>query len=152
MQKLYILYDAQCPFTLRYRHWLGDQPSFVPLEFIPFQSPELVAQFEGIAAYGTKAQLLVINNDGGVYQGPSASIICLFALKEYRDWAMRLSAPNLLPLATEAFDMLASGGKEIARWLSRLDDTELINVLSYEACRQSNQRQQPERTATPLKP
>jgi predicted DCC family thiol-disulfide oxidoreductase YuxK len=142
MLKLHILYDAQCPFILRYRHWLGEQTALMPLEFIPFQSPELVARFEGIAAYGTKVQLLAVNDEGGVYQGTGAFIICLFALKDYRDWAVRLSAPHLLPLAAEAFDMLSSGGKEISRWLSRLDDAELINVLGYEACRQSNQRQQ----------
>src|SRR5437667_427726 len=59
MTRLFVLYDAQCSFCLRCRQWLGMQPSFSPLEFIPYQTPELVAQFEGIESFRTKIHLLV---------------------------------------------------------------------------------------------
>jgi predicted DCC family thiol-disulfide oxidoreductase YuxK len=132
MNKLYILYDVQCPFVLRCRGWLGDQTALVNLEFIPFQTPHLVWQFKGIEAYPTKNQLLVINENGGVYEGPNAFIMCLWALEKYREMSVRLSSPALLPMAREAFELLSSGGKGILQWMAGLDDQKLANVLHYQ--------------------
>ena len=129
MTKLCVLYDAQCTFCLRRRQWLGAQATFLPLHFVPFQSPELVAQFEGIESFRTQDQLLVVGDDGGVYPGPNAFIMLLFALKDYREWAARLTAPALLPLAGQCFDLLSSNRKKMSKWLSRMGDDVLAEVL-----------------------
>jgi len=129
MNKLFILYDAQNEFALRCRHWLGDNPSFLPLEFIPFQSPELLAKIPGVEAYKSSHHLLVVSNEGAVYAGPQAFIMCLYALEKYRDWAGRLSTPELLPFAAGALDIFAAHGGTIPRWLDDLDDAELAELL-----------------------
>ena len=129
MTKLFILYDAQCPFCLRCRQWLGIQPVFLPLEFVPFQSPELVAPFEGIESFRTKRELLVVGDDGAVYQGSNAIVMLLYALKEYREWAFRIAGRELQPLAARLMNLLTSGRKGISKWLNRLNDEELVEVL-----------------------
>ena len=130
MTKLSILYDAQCCFCLRCRQWLGAQDTFLRLEFVPFQCPELVAQFEGLESFRSNSRLLVVADDGAVYQGSDAFIMLLYALRDYREWAIRLATPALVPLAVQCFDLLSCPGrKKISKWLSRLGDGELIEVL-----------------------
>ncbi len=134
MTKLSILYDAQCSFCLRCRQWLGEQRTFFRLDFVPFQCPELVAQFEGIESFRSNGQLLVVADDGAVYQGSNAFIMLLYALRDYREWAARLATPSIVPLAARCFDLLSSPGrKRISEWLSRLGDGELIEVLRSQA-------------------
>jgi len=54
----------------------------------------------------------------------------LYALRDYREWAIRLATPALVPLAVQCFDLLSCPGrKKISKWLSRLGDGELIEVL-----------------------
>src|ERR1044071_271898 len=130
MNTLHVLYDAQCSFCLRCRQWAAAQAAFVDLEFIPYQAPELLAQFEGIEKFHFNDQLLVIADDGGVYQGANALIMLLFALRDYRQWAYRLATPLLMPLSAQCFDLLSSGRKNISKWLSRLADDKLAAVLS----------------------
>ena len=133
MTKLFVLYDAQCSFCLRCRQWVAAQPTFLTLVFIPFQSPELIAQFEGIECFRTNGQLLVIGDDGAVYQGSNAFIMLLYALIDYREWAVRLATPALIPFAAQALDLLSSGRQNIPRWLTCLSDGQLLDVLRRRA-------------------
>jgi predicted DCC family thiol-disulfide oxidoreductase YuxK len=133
MTKLFVLYDAQCSFCLRCRQWVAAQPTFLTLAFIPFQSPELIARFEGIESFRSKGQLLVVGDDGAVYQGPNAFIMLLYALMDYREWSARLATPALIPFAAQALDLLSSGRQNVLRWLSCLNDGQLLDVLRRQA-------------------
>jgi hypothetical protein len=62
--------------------------------------------------------------------------MCLYALEEYRDWALRLASPLLLPLARQAFDTLSKNRRAISRWIGA-DERQLVTELSgvaLEAC------------------
>ena len=48
-------------------------------------------------------ELVVVDDSGGVYRNGSAWIMCLYALREYREWSLRLATPALFPLARQAF-------------------------------------------------
>jgi len=133
MTKQFVLYDAQCSFCLRCRQWAGTQTTFLPVVFVPFQSPELIAQFEGIASFRTNGQLVVVGDDGAVYQGFNAFIMLLYALIDYREWAVRLATPALIPFTAQALDLLSSGRKNIPEWLSCLTDHQLVDVLRRQA-------------------
>ena len=99
MKCLYVLFDADCELCVRCRNWLAQQPAFVPLVFIAFQSDEAQRRFPGIDALKPGEQLLVISDEGAVYRGAHAWIMCLWALENYREHAQRLAHPALLPLA-----------------------------------------------------
>jgi len=83
------------------------QRAFVPLVFIAFQSDEAQRRFPGIDALKPDEQLLVISDEGAVYRGAHAWIMCLWALENYREHAQRLSHPVLLPLAKAVCDLLS---------------------------------------------
>jgi predicted DCC family thiol-disulfide oxidoreductase YuxK len=107
MNRLYVLFDADCELCVRCRNWLMKQPAFVPLVFIAFQSDEAQRRFPGIYAFNPGEQLLVISDQGAVYRGARAWIMCLWALEHYREHAQRLAHPVLLPLAKAVCELLS---------------------------------------------
>jgi predicted DCC family thiol-disulfide oxidoreductase YuxK len=132
MNNIYILYDAQNEFCLRCRAWLATEPALLPLEFIPYQAPELLAKFEGIQPYLAQNSLLAVTAQGAVYTGPQAFIMCLYALENYRDWAARLSDPALLPYAAQAVGLFASFEGTTPPWVNELNDKDLANMLKFQ--------------------
>ena len=107
MKCLYVLFDADCELCVRCRNWLAQQPAFVPLVFIAFQSDEAQRRFPGIDALKPGEQLLVISVEGAVYRGAHAWIMCLWALDNYREHAQRLAHPALLPFAKLVCELLS---------------------------------------------
>jgi hypothetical protein len=83
------------------------QAAFVPLVFIAFQSDEAHRRFPGIDALKPEEQLLVISDEGAVYRGANAWIMCLWALENYREHTQRLGHPALLPLAKLVCQLLS---------------------------------------------
>src|SRR3954453_16403795 len=116
MQRLYILYDARCGLCSWARRWLARQPAFLDLTFIPAGSERSAHLFPGLTRPGEAEELIVVSDDGAVYRDGGAWIMCLFALVEYREWALRLAHPLLLPLARQAFALLSKQRRQISRW------------------------------------
>jgi predicted DCC family thiol-disulfide oxidoreductase YuxK len=117
MNKLTVLYDADCGFCVHCRWWLIHQPKFVEMDFCPAGSPEAQRLFPELFCPGKVEELIVVDDEGGVYRGTQAWLMCLWALAEYREYADWLSNPALLPLARGAFAMLSSSRKKISGWL-----------------------------------
>lgn len=117
MKRLYVLYDLECALCLRCRSWLNQQAAYIPLEFVPLQSESLEDRFPGIEAYQPKKELLVVSDEGAVYQGAYAWIMVLYALQEYRGWAVRFADPMLLPFAQRAIEALSSNRLTLSRWI-----------------------------------
>ena len=65
-------------------------------------------------------ELLVIDDQGGVYRGDAAFLMCLWALRKYRGWALRLATPALHPVARRAFKWISTHRGKIPTWLSRM--------------------------------
>jgi hypothetical protein len=55
--------------------------------------------------------------------------MCLYAMRDYRDWARRLAHPLLLPLARQAFDTLSKNRHEISQWLAGGDPQGIADRL-----------------------
>ena len=116
MKTLYVLYDARCDFCRRCRGWLCQQPAFVRLAFIPLQSPEVTIRFPGIEAFHPDERLVVISDAGEVWQGEGAWIMCLWALREFREWSLRLANPVLRPFARQVCERVSENRHAISRW------------------------------------
>ena len=108
MRTLTVLYDHKCRLCTQVRSWLVRQPQFVPLEFVAAGSDELRRRYPQLDPDESLLQLVVIGDHQKVYRGGKAWVMCLWALRDYRSWAMRLGSPELYPLAERYF-----------RWLSR---------------------------------
>lgn len=136
MNRLFVLYDAECGFCSACRRWLERQPAYVALEFLPAQSTELARRFPGFEAKDAPEELVVISDEGGVYLGARAWIMCLYALEEYRGWSVRLAQPALLPLARAAFALLSKSRGWISLWLGLTGDARLSTILDEEGARE----------------
>ena len=132
MKRLFVLYDGECAFCQQCREWLSQQPAFVELRFIPMQSDEVTQRFPGVEKFGLGEDLLVISDEGAVYRGSSAWIMCFYALVEYREWAERLAHPTLLPLARYAFQLVSKQRLRLSRWLFRAEPEDVRKQLGSE--------------------
>jgi len=130
MKCLYVLFDAECAVCVRCRDWLSRQPAFVPLHFIPLQSPDLEKLFPGIEALRPNEQLLVVGDNGAVYRGTSAWIMCLWATVEYRRHSERLSHPALLPFARIACELLSRHRFFVSHTFFKEGESELARRLA----------------------
>ena len=99
MRELTVLYDPQCGLCRRAQAWLMSKTKYLELVFVPASSDEARSRYPQLDHSLTLTDLTVISDDGAVYSGPKAWLMCLWALREYRDWAIRLSSPELLPTA-----------------------------------------------------
>ncbi len=106
---------------------MRDQPKWIPLRLVPSNYAGWL--YPALAARNTQEELIVVSDEGGVYSGDHAWLMCLYALKHYRPWAARLSRPALLPLARQAFAILSGNRRRISKWLGLLNDAELAKEL-----------------------
>ncbi len=138
MKCLYVLYDAECELCRRLRGWLAQKAAFVPLNFLPLQSAGTV--FPGIERLHPGERLLVISDAGNVWRGESAWIMVLWALKETREWSMRLATPALRPFAKVACEAISQRRHAISNWLKRDSVDELRWKLELEEKRAMRRR------------
>ena len=129
MKMLYVLYDTNCQFCSRCQNWLEAQPAFLELKFIPAHSPEAHCQFPGIEKYESSNELIVVSDDGAVYQGPAAFIMCLYALIDFREWSMRLSSQLLLPFARQMFEIISNNRSIFSKLLRASNDDEIARLM-----------------------
>ena len=93
MQKMTVYYDARCGLCCAVRDWLARQPKLVTIECLPATDPV--------------AELTVIADTGDIWEGDSAYIVVLWALRDYRQWSKRLATPSMLPMARAMFAKLS---------------------------------------------
>jgi predicted DCC family thiol-disulfide oxidoreductase YuxK len=129
MKALTVLYDAQCGFCVKCRWWLVNQPKFVAMDFLPAGGPEAARRFPELAGEDTAEELTVVDDEGGVYRGTRAWILCLWALRDYREWSLRLATPGLLPFARGAFALVSASRKKLSSWLRLATEAEIAREL-----------------------
>jgi predicted DCC family thiol-disulfide oxidoreductase YuxK len=117
MKTLHVLYDSECTMCRSLRGWLKQQAAFVPLIFIPLQEPYLEVRFPGIGRMRPNEELVVIADSGEVWRGINAWIIVLWALVDYRTWALRLANPLLKPFARQVCHGISKNRKRLSAWL-----------------------------------
>jgi predicted DCC family thiol-disulfide oxidoreductase YuxK len=133
MKHLFVVYDAACGLCSQIRDWIERQPAFVPLYFVASGSAEAKSLLPALAA----GEIAVVSDEGDVWTGDSAWILCLWALREYRGWAMRLARPALLPMAQQAFAVLSRNRAGLSRMLHLQSDVEvgeLLKSVALPAC------------------
>jgi predicted DCC family thiol-disulfide oxidoreductase YuxK len=122
---LSIIYDGGCGLCTGVRDWLRSQSQLVPLEFVASGSDEALRRFPLVAA----GELTVIGDTGEVWLGDHAWIVCLWALRDYQDWALRLSSPLLLPMARQAFAAVSRNRAALSKKLWNRDDSAVLDEL-----------------------
>src|SRR3982750_923920 len=103
-----VLSDLRCALCRRARLWLAGQPKYVPMAFVAAGSNEAKRRFPDLDHDSTLEELTVVGWGGEVYRGAKAWVMCLWALKKYRSAALRMSEPEMLPVA-----------RRLVAWVSR---------------------------------
>lgn len=134
MTKLWILYDNRCGLCTRLRFWASTQPAFVEMCFVAAGSAQAIALFPSLQQPGQPIEeLLVIDDRGGVYANDDAWMMCLWALQDYREWAVRLSAsPALKGMARQAYSMISRQCYNISSTLGLMSEEQLAQRLRSE--------------------
>jgi predicted DCC family thiol-disulfide oxidoreductase YuxK len=122
MQKLFVLYDMNCDFCRRCRRWMEEEPAFLPVQFVAAQSDDARRLLPDWEKYKVTNELTVLGDDGALYQGPHAFIMCLYALVEFRELSLRLASPTLLPFARQIFHFVSNNRVAISKWLRSSSD------------------------------
>jgi predicted DCC family thiol-disulfide oxidoreductase YuxK len=115
MRELTVLYDQTCALCVRCRDWASAQRVFVPLRFVPCQSEEARTRYAGVPWLGE--ELVVASDEGDVWAGPAAFLVCLWALEDWREWSYTLAGSALAPMAERFFQALSSRRRSIAALL-----------------------------------
>ena len=115
MTALTVLYDPECGLCRRAHEWLAEQRKLVELLFVPCKSEEARRRFPHLDHDLTAKDLTVIGDQGEVYFGPKAWLMVLWALCQYREWAYRLSSPELLPTTRRVVSMISRNRYQIGR-------------------------------------
>ncbi len=129
MKTLTIFHDARCGLCGKFRTWLEAQPKRVPVEFVPFDSPEAAKRFPGLLAMRADRDVVVLADDGRWWQGTAAWLTCLWTTWEYREWSFRLASPVLQPLVKKAVHLLSENRLTISRLLAIRGDGQLAAAL-----------------------
>ena len=157
---LTVLYDPDCPLCVRCWKWFDAQPKLLPVDFVPQGTPDAGRRFPAlrVGPGETVEELIVVSRDGKVYRNDSAWIMCLYALRQYRALAFRLSRPALRPLARRAYHIVSSHRQWLSQWFGdagrNINDPELADRIQRHAmpieddCYAKGTADSPERKAT----
>jgi predicted DCC family thiol-disulfide oxidoreductase YuxK len=129
MRRLYVLYDSRCELCCRLAQWLCEQEAWLEVEVLPASAPRVRQMFPVLETITSGDDLVVVSDEGEVYLGDRAWIMCLFALVKYRKLSRRLAHPLLLPLARQAYEALSRNRYVISRWLRRRSAEEVASEL-----------------------
>ena len=113
MRQLTVLYDPQCGLCRRVHSWLVQQPKYVEMIFVPVASEEAYYRYPLLNHALTMKDVTVISDEGAVYWGAKAWLMCLWALHRYREWSLRLSSPELLPTARRVISMISQNRQHL---------------------------------------
>lgn len=119
MQFLYVFFDEKCGLCRKSRMWLDMQPKFFELRFLPYQSDRAREIFPALDQFDPAREIVVVDDGGNVYQGGRAWIMCLYALREYRELSLKLAHPALLPLAKRICALVSANRLKISSLLGR---------------------------------
>jgi len=125
MKALYVMYDPHCGLCTEVRDWLWAQPAYLDLRLLAADSDDARWKFPSLPV----GELAVVSDEGEVWLGDHAFIICLWALREFRGWARRLSTPMLRPLARQAFAAVSRNRGSVSTLLGMKSEAELKNHL-----------------------
>lgn len=130
MNTLTIFYDARCGLCLRFRRWMLDQPAYVSLEFFPYDSAHARRRCPDLPNLRADQEIVVMSDDGSLWQGAAAWVTCLWALREYREWSLRLATPGMLGIARKVVHWISSNRISLSRLMRLRGDDDLRTQVS----------------------
>ena len=120
--RLTVVYDERCAFCRRCRDWLAAQPCLVEVELLPAGSAEARRRYGSLPWMG--AELVAVDQDGRVWVGPAAFVVCLWATYRYRPWSYVLARPGFSGHTERFFRKVSKRRDRWSDWLGRREADE----------------------------
>jgi len=130
MRKLTILYDSSCDFCQRCRRWMLYEATFLELEFLSRCSLAAIHQYPTLVRDADFSELLVVNDEGQVYRGAKAFIMCLYATKRYRSLSLLLAKRGLIHFARRAFEFISKRRYLLSRCFRRSIEDDIVDMVN----------------------
>ena len=130
MKKLTVFYDHKCGLCRACRRWLLKQHTYFELEFIPYESLTARALCPDIGKLDPDRQIVAMADNGDIYRGGAAWVMCLYATREHRALSMKLANPMLMPLAKKICGLVASNRLRISSLLRLKGDHEFATAAT----------------------
>jgi len=134
MNTLTIFYDARCGLCSRFRRWMLDQPAYVRLDFMPYDSEQARKRCPDLPNLRADQEIVVMGDDGSLWQGAGAWVTCLWALREYREWSLRLASPGMQQIARRVVQWISSNRIRLSHLLRLRSDDELRAEITNVVC------------------
>lgn len=134
MNTLTIFYDARCGLCSQFRRWMLEQPAYVRLNFMPYDSPQALKLCPELPRLRADQEVVVLGDDGSLWQGAAAWVTCLWALREYREWSLRLATPGMLGIARKVVHWISGNRIGLSRLLRLKGDAALRAEVVSMAC------------------
>lgn len=107
MRSLTILYDASCGLCSAARRWLERQELYLPVDFVPCGTPRAEMHFPTLDHDLSRQEVTVVADDGAIWRGTEAWILCLWATHRFRGLSQTLAQPGQMHRARAFFEMVS---------------------------------------------
>jgi predicted DCC family thiol-disulfide oxidoreductase YuxK len=134
VSRIWIVYDSACGLCGAIRDWTTRQISLIPIEFLAAGSEQALKRFGQLPP----GELAVVADTGEVWLGNHAWVVCLWALRDYREWSLRFARPPLSLMAREAYAVVSRNRLGLSGLLKIQSDRELeqqLRKVSVPTCR-----------------
>ena len=127
MKAITVFYDARCGLCNTVKSWLEREPKYVKLFFVPYDSQTARDLFPKIDEWQPDREILVLSDEGGLYRGDGAWIMCLWATVRYREWSVRMATPGLRFYAEKLCRLISRHRLALSRVIRRGTDDDIRN-------------------------
>lgn len=129
MRALTLFYDPRCGLCRSFRQWMLGQEAHCRLEFVAYDSPLARRLLPEIVHLDADREIVVMSDDGDIWQGPGAWVVSLWVLRKWRRWAERMASPVLLPLAARICHLVSANRLTLSRLLALKADEDVAAEL-----------------------
>jgi predicted DCC family thiol-disulfide oxidoreductase YuxK len=129
LRKIEVFYDGRCGMCCSFHEWIHRQPRAYRIEFIPYQSPDAEKVFPGIGTLDPAREMIVRTDQGEIYRGAEAWVLCLYSCENHQAAARKLASPGLLSIAIHSCRVLAANRHSLSKVFFRRKDKEVRETL-----------------------
>ena len=95
-----VLFDPECAVCRASRLWVLRRRPLIEVQFVPVGSVEAVRRFPSLDMDECRREITVVTDQGFVYRGRAAFVLCLWALRSTRSLALELARGRRAHLLT----------------------------------------------------
>ena len=111
-----------------------EQAAYLRLEFLPYDSAQALQRCPDLPNLRADQEIVVMGDDGSLWQGAGAWVTCLWALREYREWSLRLASPAMQQIARRVVHWISSNRIGLSHLLRLRSDDDLKQQITEVAC------------------